>query len=233
MKYRIANLNVIMNVKYEPLLSQSKAYITSDDAKVDCDLTITEEELQAFHKRYSTLNLGESEYMLFGSKFYSYLILRKGILLHSSAVVKDGYAYLFSAPSGTGKSTHTQLWLKRFKDAKILNDDKPAVIIQNDKVYACGTPFSGKTDLNLNEQYPIKAIIFLNRGLENTIEPMDSKEVIYNIMSQTIRPSEEVNMNCLLDIMDYIIKNVPIYGLYCDISLDAVDTVYNEINKVK
>ena len=73
------------------------------------------------------------------------------MLLHSSCVVYEDKAYLFSAPCGTGKSTHTQIWLKRFPGAYILNDDKPAIRIMEDGVYAFGTPFSGKTDLNVNK----------------------------------------------------------------------------------
>ena len=127
-------------------------------------------------------------------------------------------------------SVTLQLWLKKFSDAKILNDDKPAVVFNKEGIYAYGTPFSGKTDLNINEKYPIKGIIFLNRGESNSIDYMDSKEAIYNILSQTIRPYQSKNMDMVLEYIDKLVTNIPIYKLYCNISLEAVDTVYNFLN---
>ena len=87
-------------------------------------------------------------------------------MLHASAVVVDGDAYLFSAPCGTGKSTHASLWLKylKHKNPYILNDDKPAIRIVNDNIYVYGTPFSGKTDKNKNEKANLKGIAFLEQS---------------------------------------------------------------------
>ena len=70
----------------------------------------------------------------------------------------------------------------------------------------------------------------MNRGENNSIEYMDSKEAIYNILSQTIRPYRSENMDIVLNYIDKIVTNIPIYKLYCNISLDAVDTVYNFLN---
>lgn len=230
MIYNIAGINVKMEIRYEPLKSQAKLYENPSCENYDVDLSFSDEALKQFHEKYNRLSIGDAEYMYFGSKYYSYLITRGGLLLHSSCVVYNGYSYLFSAPSGTGKSTHTQLWLKKFEDAKILNDDKPAILIEEDGIYAYGTPFSGKTDLNLNEKYPIKGIIFLNRGETNSICEMDVKKAIYSILSQTVRPTVSSYMDKVLDYIDTIVNNIPIYELYCNISLDAVDTVYNYLN---
>lgn len=233
MKYKIAGIILNMNPQYEPLLSQSKDYIDESDKEVEVDISFGNEELEEYHKCFPMLSIGECEYMLYGSKFYNYLICKNGLLLHSSCVVYENYAYLFSAPSGTGKSTHTQLWLKRFSSAKILNDDKPAISITKEGILAYGTPFSGKTDWNINECYPIKAIIFLNRGEENNIEMMNGKDAIYNILSQTLRPSEPHLMMQLLNLIDQIVTNIPIYKLYCNISTAAVDLVYKTVNGEK
>ena len=233
MVYKIAGIIVEMDVKYEPLLSQSKAYEISEYEKVDVILTPNEKDFAAFREMYPQFSIGDSEYMLYGSRFYSYLVSRGGLLLHSSCVVYEGKSYLFSANSGTGKSTHTQLWLKRFSDAKIINDDKPAVLIEEDGIYAYGTPFSGKTNLNINEKYPIKGIVFLNRGEVNTIDYMNSKEAIFNILSQTNRPYQMQYMDKVLEYIDIIVSKIPIYKFYCNISLEAADVVYNFLNGEK
>ena len=74
--------------------------------------------------------------------------------------------------SGTGKSTHTALWLKNFAPrASIINDDKPAIRIQKDGIFVYGTPWSGKTDQNKNVKVPLQGIAFLERGEENSITP--------------------------------------------------------------
>ena len=244
--YKIANLIVDMNIKYEPLLSQSSKYEIKKSNKFDlnkfdsnkfdlshADIVIPNmnEELLKYENKFPHLSIGDCEYMLYGACFYEELLKHNGILLHSSCVVLDGYAYLFSAPSGVGKSTHTQLWLQAFKNARILNDDKPAIIIKNNNVYASGTPFSGKTNLNINEIYPIKGIAFIERSKDNWIKENDIKSSIYAMLNQTIRPNDEIIMENAIDIIEKIVKNVKIYKFGCNISLDAVYTSYNKMKE--
>ena len=89
-----------------------------------------------------------------------------GCVLHSSSVVIDNEAYLFSAPSGTGKSTHASLWVKYLteKEPYILNDDNPAIRIINGNIYAYGTPFSGKHDISVNQKAKLQGICFLKQS---------------------------------------------------------------------
>lgn len=231
--YKIANIYVEMSPKYERLLNQAKQYLTADN--VLPDLTIEESNMPSiidFQKNNPHLTLDEVEYIIYGSRFYNELIKHNGFLLHSSCVVVDNYAYLFSAPSGTGKSTHTQLYLKIFGNrAKILNDDKPAILIENNKIMAYGTPFSGKTDLNLNEAYPIKGICFIERGNTNHIEEMPSIKAIYSIYDQTIRPTDETRASLLLDYIGKVVENIPIYKLYCNMEDEAALVSFNKMNE--
>lgn len=231
MKYCFASLVVEMNIRYEPLKSQSIPYEIEEDKKVDVIIPLMDDMIKKYHELYPQLSIGDCEYVLYGAYFYKELLKHKGILLHSSCVVKDNYAYLFSAPSGTGKSTHTSLWLQVFKDAKILNDDKPAILIKNDKIYVCGTPFSGKTNLNLNEEYEIKGIAFLERSKDNWIKEMDVNKSIYSILNQTIRPDDEANMDLAISTIEEIVKKIKIYKFGCNISEDAVYTSYAGMNK--
>ena len=231
MKYCFASLVVEMNIRYEPLKSQAIPYEIEEDKKADVIIPLMDDMINKYHELYPQLSIGDCEYVLYGAYFYKELLKHKGILLHSSCVVKDNYAYLFSAPSGTGKSTHTSLWLQVFKDAKILNDDKPAILIKNDKIYACGTPFSGKTNLNLIEEYEIKGIAFLERSKDNWIKEMDANKSIYSILNQTIRPDDEANMDLAISTIEEIVKRIKIYKFGCNISKDAVYTSYEAMNK--
>lgn len=229
--YKIAELCVGMKPEYEPLLSRSRAYEAFGCEQIVADLTISAETYSLYRKKYPEADDALIEYMVTGSKFYHNLIHYNGILLHSSAVILDGKAYLFSAPSGTGKSTHTSLWLKEFPGAEILNDDKPALRILDDGIYVYGTPWSGKTDQNLNRKVPLQGIAFLNRGSENTISKMDSMNALENLLNQTVRPGAKNSVMQLMGLLDLIIKRIPIYQLTCNMEQEAARVSFDAMSK--
>ena len=165
--YKVANLVIRMS-SFGRTVKQAEPY-RCEPAEPDIVITSNWQELQ---KNQPHLSDEDCEYMCTGGNFYRQLLKYNGMLLHASAVVKDGYAYLFSAPCGTGKSTHTGLWLKTFgDDAYILNDDKPALRFEDGTWYAYGTPWSGKHDISTNVRVPVAGICFLHRAKENTIVP--------------------------------------------------------------
>jgi hypothetical protein len=100
-----------------------------------------------------------------------------------------------------------------------------------DGVYAFGTPFSGKTDLNVNKGVPIAGICILGRDTYNHIQPAEKEDAMFNIMNQTVRPPEEDVMVKMLDTLDKVIESVPVYRLYCNMELDAAEVAYNAMNK--
>lgn len=231
MQYRIADLCIEYDAKYALLRERSEKYAVSVD-KLSLPITVTEAQTQALRTQAPHLDDGSIEYMLMGAQFYEKLLFFKGMLLHASAVVVDGEAYLFSAPSGTGKSTHTGLWLEYFGDrAYILNDDKPAIRIVDGKCYAYGTPFSGKFDLSRNARVPIKGIAVVERAQTNSIVRLSEREAIYALLNQTVRPQSVELYTKLLETIQFVITQVPIYKLYCNISADAVRTAYTQMQK--
>ena len=233
--YDIAGLRVKMNNCGGRSEKQAKPYLAenqSDELPADIDIFVNDERIQAAMAEHPEMGQGDWEYMLTGSDFYTALIAFDGILLHSSCIVVDGVAYAFSADSGTGKSTHTQLWLKKFGDrAFMLNDDKPAIRIIDGTVYACGTPWSGKYDYSTPAIAPLAGICFLERSEDNWIKPANTNKAIFNIFSQTIRRLGEKGMNKLMDNLNVIFSKVPIYELGCNISEEAVDCSYNAMKK--
>ena len=224
--YKIAGVVVDMNPKYPRVTKQSGAYKT-DDTKPDIRIAMPEEFLSERQRENPHLSLDECEYIWTGSSFYNALPEFGGFLLHSSAVVYENKAYLFTAPSGTGKSTHTQLWLKNFEGSYILNDDKPAIKLEDGKVMAYGTPFSGKTDWNVNKCVTLQAICILGRGEKNEIEKVPPEEALFVILDQTCRPYDADKMDKLLTILDKVISEVPVYRLKCNIADEAAFVSYN------
>lgn len=183
-------------------------------------------------KKYPLPSLDNYEYIETGFAFSRALLDYNGFCLHSSAVALDNKAVLFSAPCGTGKSTHTGLWRKYFGEDKaiIINDDKPAIRLMGDTFYVYGTPWSGKSDLNTNVKVPLQAIVFLEQAPENRIERLNNKEAVRWLYYQSLRPtgprSEEKTSN-LLNLLDKIVCQIPIYKMGCTISEEAVELSYN------
>ncbi len=171
----------------------------------------------------TTLNDDGARYLISGNKFYFKLIERGGMLLHSSAIVVGGRAYLFSGPSGVGKSTHTGLWMKLFPEAYILNDDKPALRSSEEGFIVYGTPWSGKHDINRNEAVPLGGIAFLQRSDKDFIEPMRAREAAPALISQTVRAIKKESMEKLLATVDRLLRETPVYRLGCTPELSAAE----------
>lgn len=171
------------------------------------------------------------EYMATGSSFYKQLLDFGGMMLHSSAVVVDGQAYLFTADSGTGKSTHTKLWLQKFGDrAFILNDDKPALRLEDDGWYAYGTPWSGKHDISVDTRVPLAGIAVVERGEENSIEPFGGITAIHAILKQVNRPKQKEYREKLLELLDKLITQVPVWKLRCNMEPEAAEVSYQAMS---
>ncbi|MBQ4110165.1 MAG: hypothetical protein IJC74_04710 [Clostridia bacterium] len=155
-----------------------------------------------------------------------------GIILHSSALSYDDNGVLFSAKSGTGKSTHTRLWRETFADKVVmLNDDMPAIRFIDSVPYLCGTPWSGKTEINNNKQVPLKAIVFLERGIENEIFEINAAEAIFKMLNEATLPVYKELASNTMDIIEKLISGTPCYCLKCNMNPDAAITARNYIFK--
>ena len=220
--YKIANLTVAMD-SFGRTVEQAEPYLC---APAKPDITI-QSDWRAFQAKQPHLSDEDSEYLTSGGNFYRQLLNFDGMLLHSSAVVRDGKAYLFTAACGTGKSTHTKLWLKNFPDAFILNDDKPALRLEDGKFYAYGTPWSGKTAQNRNVRVELGGICVLRRGAENKIEPYSGRAALHDIMEQTARSRDPALMGKLLELLDKLMQTAKIWKLECNMEPEAAIVSYN------
>lgn len=231
--HKIADLTVDLGYKYDRMTKQAAAYRIESGEKPDLTIHISDDFLEQKCKETQGLSLDVCEYIYTGSVFYTGLVHFNGFMLHSSAVLMDGNAYLFSASSGVGKSTHTSLWQQAFgKDrAKILNDDKPAIRIEKDGIYAFGTPWSGKTDLNINVRANLAGICFLERGNKNKIRRENGGAVLHKLLTQTVRPYNERDMDLLLKSIDRVLSEIPVYTMSCTISEEAAHMAYKEMSK--
>lgn len=147
------------------------------------------------------------------------------VLFHGSSLAIDGNGVLFTAKSGTGKSTHTRLWRKTFGDRVVMvNDDKPFLHISESGVTVHGTPWRGKHGLGENISAPLKAIVFVNRGEENRIEPVSSRELFPLLLQQTYTPDDPAAMALTLPLVSRLSENTRLYKLYCNMDPEAALT---------
>lgn len=178
------------------------------------DMTVKCDPQRVLQNNPETLTLDNAEYLATGSSFGKQLLYFDGFQLHSSAVMLDGKAYLFSAPSGTGKSTHTQKWCRLF-GAKLLNDDKPVLRLQEGQWIAYGTPWSGKHDLSTPAGVPLAGIAFLQRSEENSIRRLTPQEAVPMLISQTLLYLNQEQMILQLNLVDQLLRQIPVWLLQC------------------
>lgn len=162
-------------------------------------------------------------------------LIEKDILLfHGSVIAVDGIAYLFTAKSGTGKSTHTRLWREHFGErAVMINDDKPLLKITDSGVTVYGTPYDGKHRISTNTSAPLKAICMLYRGEENKIRQTSKTEAYPMLLQQTHRPMNSDKMQKVFSLLDRMCENLSLYRLECNMTPDAVITAYQGMNLEK
>lgn len=160
-------------------------------------------------------------------KICTKLLERETLLFHGSAVAVDGEVYLFTAKSGTGKSTHTALWRQVFGDrAVMINDDKPLLKLTPKGVLVCGTPWNGKHGLGCNKMVPLKAICILERAERNAVTSVNVAEALPMLMQQSFRTGTPGGTVLLFEILDKLTERVQLYRLGCNMDPQAAVVAY-------
>lgn len=192
--------------------ARCQSYFWCGDAAPD--IVIREQDYR-FHRYEPHIRESTVAYMESAAQFYRKLVEFGGFYLHSSAVVLDGKAYLFSGPSRVGKSTHTRQWQALFgPDARVINDDKPAIRRIDGRWIVYGTPWCGKDGINENTSAPLAGVCFLKKASHNRIRRLEPLEAMQKILSQTIRKFDSAEkLDLLLDLLNCFLTEIPVYEL--------------------
>jgi hypothetical protein len=149
------------------------------------------------------------------------------LVFHGSAVAVDGVAYLFTAKSGTGKSTHTRLWRQMLGPrAVMINDDKPFLKITRDDVEVFGSPWNGKHRLSANISAHLQAICLLERGEQNEIVKISPREALPALLQQSSRPLDTRQLPTYMELLDKLSGRVSFYRLRCNMEPEAAAVSY-------
>ena len=234
----LAGKSIAVTSIYDEVYEFCRNYLT--DKPADISLTVTPDDI--LHEK--TLNIRES--LLEGIAVVDYsdsyletlAVYRKIVtkmldfdtfLMHGAVVAVGDKAWLFTAPSGTGKTTHINLWLKNIPGSYVVNGDKPLIHV-GDACTVYGTPWAGKEKMNRNVGVKLCGIVFLNRGLKNNIEKVPMTQILPVLIQQSYRPKTRIELEKTLSLLSRLGRKIPMYQLYCNMNDEAALTAYNVLS---
>lgn len=220
---RLADKYIEINSVYPELKNFLRDYLISD---VEPDFSISLSEAEILTEQEATSDnqfpLTYLETLALLRKLAEILPSYKRILMHGASISYGEHAYLFTAPSGTGKSTHIRLWKKYLgDDVKIVNGDKPFISLEDEPIIF-GSPWAGKENWHRNCSMPLKAICFVQRGSQNSIRRIEAGDCLPLLFKQVYLPADSFAAGLTLELVDTLLQKVPLYLLTCDMSEEAV-----------
>lgn len=223
MKYLIADFATEFEPKHSNLKSLAKPFEYNGKKEAEICLNLSDDYINKLHSKMTPdTTIEQAEEFAYAVAFNRAIIKHNALFIHSSAVLYEGGAYLFSAQSGVGKSTHTKLWQQAFGDkVQIINDDKPVVRMYDDKTIAYGTPFDGGSKIANNISAPLKAIVFIERGEENSVRVPTTTEIIQNLYSATTHKLDKSTASLMLSNIEKLISLTKFYILTCNTDISS------------
>ena len=234
----LAGINIAVTSIFDEVYDFCRDYLT--DKPADITVTVTPEDI--LHERKVNVHEAQIEGIPVVEYPDSYLetlaVYRKiakklldydTFLMHGAVVAVGDKAWLFTAPSGTGKTTHINLWLKNIPNSYVVNGDKPLIHI-GDECTVYGTPWAGKEGMNRNTCVKLCGIVFLNRGKDNHIEQVPMSQVLPVLIQQSYRPGDRAGLEKTLVLINRIGRKIPMYQLYCNMNDEAALTAYNVLS---
>ena len=236
--YRLADLNIEITSLYETIHEMCADYRAEEGCTPDFTVSTTQENID-FERERAALSdavegLPEQDYpdhWLETNAVHRQIAEKLpdcgAFLLHGSAVAVDGACYVFTARSGTGKSTHTRLWRELLgARAVMVNDDKPWVRIKGERAVVYGSPWDGKHHLSRNIAVPLRAVCILERAAENTIRPVSGTDALATLLQQIYRPADPAALERTLELIDRLCGCVSLYQLGCNMDIGAAELSY-------
>ena len=229
-KIRIANKVLSINAFFESTKRYCVDFLSDEDS--DYEITLTKEDLEneASNSENGHVYVNEEVSALY-RKIADLLVEDNIIVFHGSSFKVDNAGFIVTARSGVGKSTHVNL-LKQYLGDKLIyiNDDKPLVSI-DEKIMIYSSPWNGKERRGNNTFATFKAVLFLNRGQDNTCRRIAPQEAYFTLLSQIYLPKGKEKREKALKIIDIILKNISFYEINVNQDIAAAKMTYERIIK--
>lgn len=234
---RLADKTIEISALHDYVKEYCKDYLTTGKSDFAVEITqadIDYEKEKSQHediKKDITVRQFHDDYLetlAVYRKIVEMMIEYDTLLLHGSVIAVDGMGYLFTAKSGTGKSTHTRLWKELFGGrAAIINDDKPLICVSEKVIMVYGTPWNGKQRLSINTSVPLKALCILERSEDNRIEEIAVKQAYNMLVQQVYKPNSGEKLIKTLQLIDRLTDRVKLYRLGCNMDISAAKIAYD------
>ncbi len=204
------------------------------DLQPEMEVELTEEDIEKEHEleRQEGIPLFPfPQRLALHRKLSARLLDYNTLLVHGSCIAVDGIGCIFTARSGTGKSTHSSLWRQVFGNRiTMVNDDKPLIRVEEDGVTAYGSPWDGKHHMSSNISVPLKAVCLLSRSETNHIRPIAPEEAFPVLFYEQIhRPEGVKTMEKVATLLELLCKHVKFYALECNMEEEAAQVAYSGI----
>lgn len=223
---RLAELLIAIESRFPSIEKYCEKYLASGEPELS--VSVTDEKIAA-EKALSEEEFSDEyiERICIYREIAERLPSLSRFVFHGAAVSYKGSAYIFTAPSGTGKSTHIKLWRQHIGgEVDIINGDKPILKAEENGVTVYSSPWAGKERWNKNVSAPLYAICVIKRGTQNRIKKLPSGTAIAHLIKQIYLPKTREAKLQTLTLLDLVLKNVPVYLLQCDMSYEAVKTSF-------
>lgn len=233
---KLAQLNIKIEHMYEDLQNFCKSYICFNERE-DLSIILNQQDIDNERMYADQDNYTDSYLEIIAAlrKIGESFPYRNRLLCHGAAITyADQGAFIFTAPSGTGKTSHINLWRQFLPEkADIINGDKPFLHVEGECVQVYGSPWAGKEGWQKNRDEGLKAICILEQGSENKIRRLDSEECLNRLFHQIYIPRDPMAAGFALELFDRLLKLVPVYCLTCDISEKAVKLSFETMTNLK
>ena len=229
---RLAGHTVAVDAMYPRVYSLCQDY--PSDLSPEIQVNISEDDIAyectEAQKTHATQDTGYLETLAVYRKISEAMLSFDTFLMHGAVVAVDDEAYMFTASSGTGKTTHILKWKNNIQGAFVVNGDKPLIKISETKAIACGTPWCGKEQLGTNTMVPLKAIVLMERSENNFIEEVSFGKALVFLLQQVYRPVETVKIKKTLALLSELSARVRFFRFcFNNKKDDAFSVSYNAL----
>ena len=230
-KIKIADIVIEINAFNESTKKYCEGFLSNEDS--DLTITMSKEDLEnEKHINEDGKVYASEEISALYRKIADLFIEHNIVVFHGSSFKVNDCAFIVTARSGVGKSTHVNL-LKQLlgNDLEYINDDKPLLEVNNDNLMLYSSPWNGKERRGNNIKAPLKAIIFLDRGNNTYKQLNNSEEVYFKLLSQIYLPRDKAKREHALKIIDILLKSVNFYEINVNTDISSASMTYERIIK--
>ena len=226
MKFTVGDIIVEYEPRYAFFSKMAEPFL-AEEQEADITIEYDATEIETIHMRSNnSLPVSESFYVL--EKLARKMLEYDALWMHSAVISVHENGYAFSAPSGTGKSTHIRLWKKVFGDSvQIVNGDKPFYRLMDDQLLIYPGPWRGKEQWGSKKIVPLKTLCFLEQAETNEIKRLSEDEILPLLLTEVVMPENNIQVDTFFHILDFIVTNIPCYLMKCNISEEAAVIAYN------